>query len=318
MSDPLTGRAALAVDRQAETCRRELTGSGPAAREPRTPRPSCNRQFRLGCGEGSEPPFGVLPVVASVKRPLRLDMAATGRAVGRRWCQRGSEGNAETTTDADPIGLCVLAGERHRTCDGFRVAERRPSGVRWSGTCDPRSADRVGGCGSTANTGGGVRLSGRVGCAGAPGRRVLPGREGRKLGPSLDLGRLARRGGCSRALPRLSSRLDRKPGSGVVLCCFGSPLELAGCADGAHDRDAGRFEPAGVFTRERGPAGGVPVARAPALAADQQHVARHPVTDLRGFVASAQGPRRTGPTYEPESSGGFGPTHASKLIGNPS
>ena len=86
----------------------------------------------------------------------------------------------------------------------------------------------------------------------------------------------------------LSSRLDGKPRSGIALRCLGSPLELAGRANGAHDHNAGWLEPVGVLARERGPASGVLVARAVAFGADQQHVPRHLGADLRGFAGSAQ------------------------------
>ena len=54
MSDPLTGRAALAVDRQAETCGRELVGIRPGgSRTPNSPavvQPSVPAGLRRGLG----------------------------------------------------------------------------------------------------------------------------------------------------------------------------------------------------------------------------------------------------------------------------
>ena len=64
-------------------------------------------------------------------------------------------------------------------------------------------------------------------------------------------------------------------------------------ADRAHDHNTGRFEPVGVFACEGGPASGVLVARAAALRADLQHVARHRDAEFRGFPASAQVAERT-------------------------
>ena len=83
-----------------------------------------------------------------------------------------------------------------------------------------------------------------------------------------------------RAVPSAHG-LGRQPRSEVAVRGFGSPLELTCGADGAHDHDAGRLEPVGIFTGERGPASGVLIARAVALVADQQHVPRHSRADLR-------------------------------------
>ncbi len=315
--------------RPAPTARTRRPGGSRTPNSPAVVQPSVPARLRRGLG-------AAVPLYCPSWRASNGQCVSKGRLGSSRssgCCRRGCEGNAETTTDADPIGLRVLARERDRTCDGVRVAERRPSGVRWSGARDPRSADRVGGCRSTTNTGGGVRLSGRDGCAGAPGHRVLPGCEGRELGQPLSpppggsaparhkaaepIRRNVERGRRSltnhaslqtqsagsatrvlRGVASLSSRLDGKPRSGVALRSFRSPLELAGSADGAHDRKAGWFEPVGVLTRERGPASRMPVARAAALAADQQHIPRHPGANLRGFAASAQGAKRTWPELQ--------------------